>query len=61
MFVDFPFPNADRLGDLPGGHLFVAQKRKDLLANGLKMVLVAHGALLRRKPPTCGWVESECL
>ena len=26
MLVDFPFPNADGLGDLPGGHFFIIQE-----------------------------------
>jgi len=43
MFVDFPFPNADGLGDLPGGHLLLGQEEEDLLPDSLRMALLAHG------------------
>jgi len=42
MLVDFPFPYADGLGDLPGGHLFVIQEEENLLADGLGTASVAH-------------------
>jgi len=42
MLVDFPFPNADGLGDFPGGHFFVIQEEGNLLADGLRTAFVAH-------------------
>jgi len=42
MLVNFPFPNADGLGDLPGGHYFIIQEQENLLADGLRTAFVAH-------------------
>ena len=42
MLVDFPFPYADGLGNLPGGHLFVIQKEEDFLADGLGTASIVH-------------------
>jgi len=45
MLVDFPFPNADSLGDFPGGHFFVIQEEENLLADGLRTAFIAHDQL----------------
>ena len=47
MLVDFPFPDADGLGDLPGGHLFVIQKEENFLADGLGTASIVHDHLVR--------------
>ena len=51
MFVDFPFPNADGLGDLPCGHLLLVQEEEHPLANGLGMAFAAHDLLSRKGVP----------
>jgi hypothetical protein len=43
VLIDFPLPDADSLRDFPGGHFFVIQEQEDLLTNGLRVNLVAHG------------------
>ena len=43
MLVDFPFPYADGLGDLPGGHLFVIQEEDYLLTDRLRRGFLFHG------------------
>jgi hypothetical protein len=51
MLVDFPFPNADRLGDLPGGHVLLIQEVEYLLANGLRTAFVAHDHPVESESP----------
>ena len=47
MLVDFPFPYADGLGDLPGGHLFVIQEEDYLLTDRLRRGFLFHGHSLQ--------------
>lgn len=51
MLVDFPFTNTDGLGNLPGGHVLLIQEKEHLLANGLRVTLIAHHQPVESESP----------